>query len=134
MSATSIKGSIGKDHYKVILQAGKNTIIADEPESSGGKDEGMNPHEILACALGACTCATLRMYADRKEMILDQVDVSVVLTKDDQKNETNMRRMITLTGDLTPEERDRLLQIAEKCPVHKTLTNPIHIQTTLINP
>ena len=131
MSATKIHASIGRDHYRVVIKAGKNTIIGDEPVANGGGDEGMSPHEILASALGACTCATVRMYADRKEMKLEGLEVDVVLTRDEEKNETNISRSITLRGDLKPEERERLLQIANKCPVHKTLTNPIHISTKL---
>jgi putative redox protein len=131
MSATKIEAGINRDHYRVVLQAGKNTIIADEPVESGGGGDGMNPHEILASALGACTCATLRMYADRKQMKLDGADVTVTLTRDEEINETNMTRSIVLHGDLTNEEKERLLQIANKCPVHKTLANPIHIETRL---
>jgi len=130
MNEILVKANIGRDHYRVILTAGKNTIIADEPVSNGGGDEGMNPHEILASALGACTCATLRMYADRKEMPLESVHVILSLTHD-LENNTNIHREIELIGNLSPEERDRLLAIANKCPVHKTLTNPIIINTKL---
>ena len=133
MSETNVTASIGKDHYRVVLQAGKNTIIGDEPISNGGNDEGMNPHEILTAALGACTCATVRMYADRKEMLLDSVQVTLKLTRDDSMNTTTITRDIVLVGDLTPEERDRLLTIANKCPIHKVLTNPISIETKLLN-
>jgi putative redox protein len=133
MASASIEAQIGRDHYKVLLQAGKNSIIADEPITSGGGEEGMNPYEILASALGACTCATVRMYADRKEMALEAMKVSITLTRDEEKNETNLVRTIDLIGALTETERDRLLQIANKCPVHKILTNPINITTT-INP
>ena len=132
MSVAKINASIGRDHYKVVLQAGKNTIIGDEPIDKGGGDEGMNPFEILASALGACTCATLRMYADRKEMQLESMEVLVSLVRDDAANVTKITRQITLIGDLIPEERDRLLQIANKCPIHKTLTNPINIETELL--
>ena len=132
MSDTNVKASIGRDHYRVVMTAGKNTIIGDEPASNGGGDEGMNPHEILASALGCCTCATLRMYADRKEMPLESVNVTLTLVRDTEHNVTNITRDIELVGgNLTPEERDRLLSIANKCPVHKTLTNPINIETTL---
>ena len=131
MSDVIVKARIGLDHYRVVLTAGKNTIIADEPISNGGGDEGMSPHEILASALGACTCATLRMYADRKEMPLEAVHVTLTLVRDNEKNVTNISRDIELTGALTPEDRERLLTIANKCPVHKTLTNPINIETTL---
>ena len=130
MSEINIKGSIGRDHYRVVLTAGKNTIIADEPISSGGGDEGMNPHEILASALAACTCATVRMYADRKEWPLEGINVTVSLSHDLQDN-TNIHREIEFIGELSPEEKDRLLVIADKCPVHKTLTHPIIIDTKL---
>ena len=133
MSDINVKASIGLDHYRVVLQAGKNTIIGDEPLDNGGGDEGMNPYEILASALGACTCATVRMYADRKEMPLDGLRVTLSLSRDEEKNTTTITRDIELLGDLTPEERDRLLTIANKCPVHKILTNPIAIETTLLN-
>jgi putative redox protein len=131
MVETNIKSTIGRDHYRVVLTAGKNTIIADEPTSAGGGDEGMNPHEILASALGACTCATLRMYADRKEWPLEGVNITVILTHDG-KGDTNIHREIELLGDLTQEQRSRLYEISNKCPVHKTLTNPITIDTKLV--
>jgi putative redox protein len=127
------KATIGRDHYRVVLTAGKNTVIADEPESSGGGETGMNPYEILASALGACTCATVRMYADRKEWPLEGINVILHLTRDDEKNTTQITRDIEFLGELGPEERDRLLVIANKCPVHKILTNPISIETTLIS-
>ena len=133
MGEVNVKASIGTDHYKVVLQAGKNTIIGDEPIDKGGSDEGMNPFEILASALGACTCATVRMYADRKEMPLKGLNVTLTLTRDDEKNTTTITRDIVLLGDLTPEEKDRLLTIANKCPVHKVLTNPINIETKIVD-
>jgi putative redox protein len=131
MGKTLVQAQIGRDHYKVVLQAGKHTIIGDEPTADGGSDEGMNPHEILVAALGACTCATLRMYADRKEWPVEGVQVTLTLTHDEEKSATNITRKIELTGQLTDEQKDRLLAIANKCPIHKTLTNPIHIDTTL---
>jgi putative redox protein len=133
MTDINVKAAIGRDHYRVLLTAGKNTIIGDEPVTNGGHDEGMNPHEILASALGACTCATVRMYADRKEWPLDGINVSLKLTRDEDKNTTTITRDIELLGDLSPEERERLLAIANKCPVHKALSNPIYIQTALIS-
>jgi putative redox protein len=133
MGEVNVKASIGTDHYKVVLQAGKNIIIGDEPIDKGGGDEGMNPYEILASALGACTCATVRMYADRKEMSLEGLNVTLTLTRDDEKNTTTITRDIVLLGDLTPEEKDRLLTIANKCPVHKVLTNPINIETKIVD-
>ena len=73
------------------------------------------------------------MYADRKGMLLDSIDVTLSLVRDDENNVTNITRDITFTGNLTLEERERLLTIANKCPIHKVLTNPINIETTLTN-
>ena len=128
---TEINASIGRDHYRVNIQAGNHTIITDEPKDKDGGDEGMNPYELLASALGACTCATVRMYADKKGISLDGLKVDITLTRDEDKNVTNIKRNITLMGSLGMEDRDRLLQIANKCPVHKLLTNPINIETAL---
>ena len=106
--------------------------MADEPTDKGGEDLGFSPTEILASALGACTCITLRMYADRKNWDLDSIEVSVTFTRDPEKNESDMKREITLIGALKEDERQRLLQIANQCPIHKTLSNPIHISTSLL--
>jgi len=122
---------IGRDHYRVTISAGNNTVVADEPTDNGGQDEGFNPAELMLASLGACTCATLRMYADRKEMKLDEVSVNLSLERDETKNVTNISREIKLAGNLTEDERGRLLAIANKCPMHKVLSNPVAINTLL---
>jgi putative redox protein len=130
--ATTANAHIGRDHYQVTITAGKNTVIADEGEDKGGKDMGFNPHQLFLASLGACTCATVRMYADRKEMNLDEVKVHLSLERDEEKNITNITRQVNFTGNLTGEERDKLLAIANKCPVHKMMSNPIIINTQMI--
>ena len=131
MPAT-VKAHIGREHYQINITSGSNnTIIADEPEENGGKNKGFSPSELLIASLGACTCATLRMYADRKEIPLEGINVTLNLRRDEEKNITIIKRDIQLQGDLTPEERDRLLIIANKCPIHKALSNPFDIKTTL---
>ncbi|MCW3124690.1 MAG: OsmC family peroxiredoxin [Bacteroidetes bacterium] len=132
MSATNINASIMRDHYLVHIQAGKHAIIADEPVEVGGADQGPDPYQLLASALGACTCATVRMYADRKGIALDGLKVDITLTRDLEKNTTNIHRDITLMGSLGSDDRDKLLDIANKCPIHKILTNPINIETVLL--
>lgn len=127
----NVTAYIGRDHYRINITAGKNTIVADEPEDQGGKDEGMNPYELLLSALGACTCATLRMYADRKQMPLESIAVTLSLERDEEKNTTHISRHISLSGALSDEDKKRLHTIAEKCPVHKVLSNPLYIQTQL---
>jgi putative redox protein len=122
---------IGKDAYRTELTVGRHTIIADEPQDLGGSDLGPAPGELLVIALASCTAITLRMYANRKEWPLDNVHVEVDFEK--VENKTIFKREILLAGDLTEEHRARLLQIANACPVHKTLNNPIEVQTSLVS-
>jgi len=128
----NVKATIGNDHYKTILVTDTNTLIADEPLHAEGTDLGFAPTEILASALASCTAITLRMYADRKEWPLEQVDVVVTFQRDNEHNISNMNRSIELHGDLSQEQRERLLHIANQCPIHKTLTNPISVNTHLL--
>lgn len=121
---------IGKDHYRTELLASGKTIIADEPEEVGGTDSGPAPGEFLMISLASCTAITLRMYADRKKMPLDKVRVEVMFEK--QQFKSVFTRDVYLEGELSDEERQSLLEIAEKCPVHKTLSNPIEIETKLV--
>jgi len=101
---------------------------ADHEVQDGGDDTGPAPHELLLSALGACTSMTLRGYAARKGWPLGGVEVTLTATNADGKYLIDRR--ITLNGDLDQEQRQRLLEIAEKCPVHRTLTGEIAIQTT----
>ena len=105
-------------------------IIADEPVDKGGQDKGFSPKELLASALGACTCATLRMYANHKAWDLESIDATVELI--DEPGQTKFIRKIQLTGDLNEEQRARLLAVANACPVHKILTHTIAIETVLL--
>ncbi len=106
-----------------------NVVIADEPLESGGQDLGFSPGELLASALGTCTSATLRMYADRKGWDLQEVKIEVDLDRDEKGTKTSFNCKISLFGDLDEEQRERLLHIAKACPVHKILTHPIEINT-----
>ncbi len=127
--STTISGHIGRDHYQVEIRAGKNMIIADESEVAGGKNEGFDPYELFAASLAACTCATVRMYADRKEMNLEEIHINITLERDEEKNETNIDRNIEFIGDLTTEDKKRLMEVANKCPVHKMMSYPINVRT-----
>ena len=122
--------TIGKDHFRTEIITGAKTVIADEPEELGGTNQGPAPGEFLLVSLASCTAITVRMYADRKKWLLDKISVEVNFEKIDSK--TIFTREIKLEGALDDEQRNRLLQIANACPVHKTLTNPIEINTKLI--
>jgi len=121
---------IGQDHYRTELIASGKTVIADEPEELGGTNTGPAPGEFLMISLASCTAITLRMYADRKKWDVSKIKVEVASEKID--NTTFFKREITLEGNLEEDQRQRLLQIANSCPVHKVLSNPIEISTRLI--
>lgn len=106
---------------------------ADEPRSAGGDDQGPNPHQLLLSSFGACTAITLRMYAASKGWALTGVEVDVQFNPDGDPPQgvNNIRRRIALKGELTGEQRQRLLEIAERCPIHKVLTGEIRIASSL---
>ncbi|TAE51104.1 MAG: OsmC family peroxiredoxin [Cytophagales bacterium] len=125
----TIEAHIQKEHYTTSISNGKNKIIADEPIDLGGKDEGLAPDELLCGALAACTAITLRMYADRKEWKLEDVKVNISLKVDKANGVSTFYRDIELIGDLDATQRQRLIEIAHQCPIHKVLSNPISIET-----
>jgi putative redox protein len=122
-----VTGRIGKDHYRADIKTETNSIIADEPFDVGGKDTGFSPSELLASSLAACTCITVRMYAYRKGWNLEEVIAEVALEKLEGKSK--FTRKIEFRGSLDDDQRSRLAAIANKCPIHQTLTNPIEIET-----
>lgn len=121
------KTAAGK--FQQIVEAGRHSITADATLKGGGDEAGFEPHELLDAALGACTAITLHMVAQRKQMPLEDVRIKIDHVEDD--THYRMSREIELVGDLTPEQRDYLLGIANKCPVHRSLTKQIEIATTL---
>ena len=127
----TITAHIGQEFYKTEIKSASNTIISDEPESAGGKDLGFAPKELLASSLAACTCITLRMYASRKEWDLTAIKVEVTFEKDTIENKSKMMRNIQLFGNLDNAQKARLLNIADRCPMHQILSNPIQVLTEL---
>jgi uncharacterized OsmC-like protein len=134
----------GPSGLRQAISVGPHHLLADEPKTSGGSDDGPDPYELLLSALGSCTNMTLRMYADRKKWPLQEIRVALTHSKNHANDCINCEqpaamlnridRRITLIGELSPEQRQRLLEIANLCPVHKSLTAGIDIQTELVNP
>ena len=130
----------GSGTYTQQITAGNHQLVADEPTPIGD-DAGPNPYDLLLAALGACTSMTLRMYADRKGWPLERVRVTLrhqrIHAKDCADCETTkgfisqIDREIELTGDLDDTARQRLLDMADRCPVHQTLTSEIRVTTSL---
>jgi uncharacterized OsmC-like protein/alpha/beta superfamily hydrolase len=129
------------DQFRTPVAAGNHVFFADEPVSVGGADTGPTPYDLLAAALAACTSMTLRMYANLKKLSLRSVTVAVShgrIHAEDCKdcdstagNIHELQRVITFDGDLSEEQQQRMLEIADRCPVHKTLENEIKIRTAL---
>ncbi len=133
---------LGPEGFTTQIKAGRHNLIADEPEHVGGNDFGPNPYEFVSAGLAACTSMTIQMYAKRKGWIVDSVDTQVNYGKehsldcekceeDGTKIDTFKRELI-IKGDLDEKQRKRLLEIANKCPVHKTLHSETQIITKLV--
>jgi len=133
-------GGVGEGFLQEVF-ARRHKFLADEPERVGGTDRGPTPYDLLLAALGTCTSMTLRMYAERKEWPLEAVRVDLshsrVHAEDcadcpDKKGKiSRLERVIRMVGDLDEEQTERLLEIADRCPVHRTLESHIEIPTRL---
>ncbi len=129
-----VRAKSGSPDYKTQIKVNAHTFYADEPESLGGLDAGPNPLELLMSSLGACTVITLRMYAKRKMWSLSDVEVFVSEIQHEGSEETadhTFQREIIVKGDLTKPEIDRLLEIANSCPIHKILTGSVAVESSI---
>jgi putative redox protein len=127
-----VKAIINKDHYQTRIEAGVHAVISDEPVKGGGSNMGFSPFELLASSLAACTCMTLRMYIDKKNWDIDKIEVSVSIEKDEVHDETHFKRKIRIEADITHEQKGKLMDIANKCPVHQTLSKSVYINTEAV--
>jgi putative redox protein len=129
--------------FQQTVTTGPHKMLADEPVAAGGQDTGPGPYDFLLAGLGACTSMTMRLYADRKSLPLDRVTVTLkhskIYAKDCEECETRdgmldqIERDISIEGALDADQRKRLMEIADKCPVHRTLTSEIRIVTKAVN-
>lgn len=127
-------GESGLGTFGQIVVSGRHVMGADEAEGAGGRDTGPDPYDYLCIALGACTSMTIRLYVERKQWLLRRVSVTVTHAKvegDDGKRVDRFRRLIVLEGDLDAEQRAKALEIANKCPVHNTLTAGSRVESEL---
>jgi putative redox protein len=134
MPYTVIVTGNGRGRYQQeIVVRDRHHLIADEPVSVGGDDAGPAPYDFLMAGLGACTAMTVRIYAERKAMALRNVTVALRFDKVevDGSKVDRIDLAITLDGDLSPAERQRLLEIANKCPTHRVLEQPLRIDSRL---
>ncbi|MGB6637471.1 MAG: OsmC family protein, partial [Bradyrhizobium sp.] len=123
--------------FQQTVTVGPHRMLADEPVASGGDDTGLGPYDFLLAGLGACTSMTMRLYADRKSLPLERTTVTLrhskIHAEDCAECETKagmldqIDRVIAMEGPLDAEQRQRLMEIADKCPVHRTLTSEVRI-------
>lgn len=125
------------------ITAGRHRLVSDEPVAQGGTDTGPSPYDLLLAALGACTSMTIALYARRKGWPLTEVSVQLrhhrVHAQDCADCETNdetlldlIERDVSVVGELSQDQRARIMEIADRCPVHRTLTSEVKIQTRLV--
>ena len=124
-----VQGSLKNDLISSV-KVRDHEILSGLSEKLGGHDEGPNPHELIEAGLAACTILTCQLYANRKGWPLKSTEVKVEITSE-SKEKTVFHRQIQFVGDLTSEQRERLLEIANKCPIHNLLMSSVEINTEL---
>lgn len=134
MSSSVLVSENAQGRYQQVIRAGQHQWIADEPEHLGGSNTGPAPFDFLMAALGSCTSMTLRMYAERKNIALRKISVALEHERIevDSVSRDHIRRTINLEGNLSPAQQERLLEIANKCPVFRTLSQPVLISSSLL--
>ena len=125
----SVSAQIDRAHYRTLIKTDNHSFISDEPLTIGGADSGPSPQELLLGSLGSCTAITLRMYIDHKMWVVEHIRIKLDLFEVD--GATLIERQLSFEGELSDEQKKRLVQIADACPIHKMLTGKIIIETGL---
>jgi putative redox protein len=126
-----ISAQLGEKDYFMELRNDNHVWHADEPTELGGTNQAPNPYELLLSSLSSCSAITMKMYANRKDWPLEGVEIKCDLVKADAASPSWIVRKIKLSGPLDEDQKARLIQIADLCPVHKMLSSGIKIQTNL---
>lgn len=127
-----ITGTIGMQKYLCTISWRNGTLLMDEPESISGQDLGPDPYTTLLASLAGCTLSTLRMYIDRKGWDIPEINITLNMSQESSSElETTISRTISFSSEISEEQKERLLLIAEKCPVSKILKNKVTINTKL---
>jgi putative redox protein len=129
---TTVVAETGLGRYQVEVRVGNAAFLADEPIASGGLGSGPNPYNLLSAALGTCKSMTIRLYAERKGWPLDRVRVEVRHKRASLQSRDLFEADVTLEGALDETQRARLMEIAERCPVHMTLNRGADVRTALL--
>jgi putative redox protein len=128
----NITGNIGTQKYLCKIQWRNGSIIMDEPNDIGGRDLGPDPHSLMLASLAGCTLSTLRMYIDRKEWTIPEITICMnLILHNDEVFSTEIKRDIQFSNAISEEQKQRLLVIANKCPISKILENKITINTKI---
>lgn len=125
------KATIREEKFRTQIETDDHNFIADEPIDLGGSDLGPNPGEFLSTALASCSVITMKMYAERKGWELEEAIVEVDYERDAKENTTRFTKKVELKGNLDEEQRKRLFEIAARCPIHRSLENPVEINSEL---
>ncbi len=131
MSNTTITCLLQSQNYTCLISDGKHQTFADEPASLGGVDKGFTPNALLAASLASCTTITMKMYVDRKGWPIQNLSVKIEEKMFGEK--LHLHRKIQFNSNLDSAQISRILKIADKCPVHKTLSPTVHITTELMD-
>ena len=126
-----IESSSSSKSSNTLISNGRNEVIADQNISEGGLDEGLCPTELLAGALAACASMSIRVYAKRKNIQLENIEIGVRIERNNTLNTSKIIKIITFHGKLSDDDKQRMLKIADMCFVQKILSNPITVETEL---